>query len=159
LPGLTRQSILLAKKMDTRVEPAYDGGEMERLKLEMIDHISIGVRDLEKARRFYAAVLATLGFTQLREWPTAVGYGKKYPEFWINHRPDLVVSDTGVHVCLRAPSTDAVDAFHAAALRAGASSDGAPGPRHEYVAGYYAAFIRDADGNRIEAITFVEGKR
>jgi catechol 2,3-dioxygenase-like lactoylglutathione lyase family enzyme len=122
----------------------------------MIDHISIGVRDLEKARAFYAAVLATLGFTQLREWPTAVGYGKKYPEFWINHRPGLAASDTGVHVCLRAASTQMVDAFHAAALQAGASSDGPPGLRPEYFAGYYAAFIRDPDGNRIEAITFVE---
>ncbi len=122
----------------------------------MIDHISIGVRDLDKARAFYAAVLGALGFTQLREWPTSIGFGKKYPEFWINHRPDLVVSDTGVHVCLRAASTQMVDAFHATALRAGGSSDGAPGLRPEYVAGYYAAFIRDPDGNRIEAITFVE---
>ena len=100
--------------------------------------------------------LRALGFTQLREWPTSVGFGKKYPEFWINHRPGLVASDTGVHVCLRAASTQMVDAFHAAALQAGASSDGAPGLRPEYFAGYYAAFIRDPDGNRIEAITFVE---
>jgi catechol 2,3-dioxygenase-like lactoylglutathione lyase family enzyme len=122
----------------------------------MIDHISIGVRDLEKARAFYAAVLDALGFTQLREWPASIGYGKKYPEFWINHRPSLVASDSGVHVCLRAASTQMVDAFHATALRAGASSDGPPGLRPEYFAGYYAAFIRDPDGNRIEAITFVE---
>jgi catechol 2,3-dioxygenase-like lactoylglutathione lyase family enzyme len=144
--------------------PAFAGMTVESLRQRreaqtMIDHISIGVRDLEKARQFYAAVLATLGFTQLREWPTAVGYGKKYPEFWINHRPDLVSVDTGVHVCLRALSTDAVDAFHAATLRLGGSSDGAPGLRPEYVAGYYAAFIRDADGNCIEAITFVEEGR
>ena len=124
----------------------------------MIDHVSIGVRDLVQARRFYAAVLAPLGFTQLRAWPTSVGYGRKYPEFWINFRPNLVTSDTGVHVCLRAESTQAVDAFHAAASPAGGSSDGAPGLRPEYFAGYYAAFIRDPDGNRIEAITFVQGK-
>ncbi len=121
----------------------------------MIDHISIGVRDLETARQFYAAMLATLGFTQLREWPTAVGYGKRYPEFWINHRPQLAASDTGVHVCLRAADRGAVDAFHAAALRAGATSDGAPGLRPEYSASYYGAFIRDPDGNRIEAVTFL----
>jgi catechol 2,3-dioxygenase-like lactoylglutathione lyase family enzyme len=121
----------------------------------MIDHISIGVRDLERARRFYAAVLAALGLTQLRDWPAAVGFGKKYPEFWINHRPELTPADTGVHVCLRAPSIQAVDAFHAAALAAGATSDGTPGPRPEYSPAYYAAFITDPDGNRIEAVTFV----
>jgi len=121
----------------------------------MIDHISIGVRDLERARQFYAAVLATLGFTQLREWPTAIGYGKRYPEFWINHRPGLAASDTGVHICLRTATAEAVEAFHAAALQAGATSDGAPGLRPEYSASYYGAFIRDLDGNRIEAVTFL----
>jgi catechol 2,3-dioxygenase-like lactoylglutathione lyase family enzyme len=92
----------------------------------------------------------------MREWPTSVGYGKKYPDFWINHRPNLVEQDTGTHVCLRAPDKEAVDAFHAAALSAGARSDGEPGLRQHYSANYYAAFIRDPDGNRIEAITFVE---
>src|SRR5882672_1365900 len=101
----------------------------------MIDHISIGVSDLERARRFYAQVLATIGLTQLRDWPAAVGFGKKYPEFWINRRHGLMASDTGVHVCLRAPSTEAVDAFHAVALACGGSSDGAPAPRPEYSAG------------------------
>jgi catechol 2,3-dioxygenase-like lactoylglutathione lyase family enzyme len=125
----------------------------------MIDHVSIGVRDLAKARRFYEAVLATLGMSELREWPqAAVGYGKKYPEFWITRRPDLAASDTGVHVCLRAPDTQAVDAFHAAALKAGATSDGAPGPRPNYFKEYYAAFIRDPDGNRIEAMTVVRSE-
>lgn len=121
----------------------------------MIDHVSIGVRDLDRARRFYDAVLGALGFTPLRENPGTVGYGKRYPEFWINHRPQLVASDTGVHVCLRAPDSQAVDAFHVAALRAGAVSDGAPGLRPEYSASYYGAFIRDPDGNRIEAVTFL----
>jgi catechol 2,3-dioxygenase-like lactoylglutathione lyase family enzyme len=121
----------------------------------MIDHVSIGVRDLDRARRFYEGVLAPLGFVPLRENPGTVGYGKRYPEFWINHRPGLTASDTGVHVCLRAASAEAVDAFHAAALRAGAASDGAPGLRPEYSASYYGAFIRDPDGNRIEAVTFL----
>ena len=66
-----------------------------------------------------------------------------------------VAPDSGVHICLRAPDTAAVDAFHAAALKAGGTSDGAPGLRPEYYATYYAAFIRDPDGNRIEAVTFV----
>src|SRR5580700_5341770 len=123
----------------------------------MIDHISIAVRDLKKAELFYLALLAPLGMAKLREWPdAAVGFGKKYPEFWINKRTAMgrVAEDSGVHICLRAPNSAAVDAFHAAALKAGGASDGPPGQRKEYHAGYYAAFIRDPDGNRIEAVTF-----
>ncbi|HEX4040843.1 MAG TPA: VOC family protein [Xanthobacteraceae bacterium] len=125
----------------------------------MIDHISIAVRDLKKAEAFYAALLAPLGMTKLREWPdAAVGYGKKYPEFWINQRAamDRVAADSGVHICLRAPDAAAVDAFHVAALKAGGASEGGPGLRPEYHGGYYAAFIRDPDGNRIEAVKFVQ---
>ena len=127
----------------------------------MIDHISIAVRDLEAGARFYETLLATLGMTKLREWPgAAVGYGKKYPEFWINKRAAMapVAQDSGVHICLRAATTQAVDAFHAAALAAGGASDGAPGYRAHYHQNYYAAFIRDPDGNRIEAVTFVGTK-
>ena len=124
----------------------------------MIDHISIAVRDLKKAEAFYVAVLAPLGFSKMREWPdAAVGFGKKHPEFWINKRAGMprVVDDSGVHICLRAPDTASVDAFHAAALRAGGSSDGQPGLRPHYNLRYYAAFVRDLDGNRIEAVTFL----
>ena len=124
----------------------------------MIDHISVAVRDLKKAEAFYAAALATLGLAKLREWPdAAIGFGKKYPEFWINKRGAMarVAEDSGVHICLRAPDTAAVDAFYAAALKAGGTSDGAPGLRPDYHASYYAAFIRDPDGNRIEAVTFL----
>jgi catechol 2,3-dioxygenase-like lactoylglutathione lyase family enzyme len=124
----------------------------------MIDHVSIAVRDLKARECFYTGLLATLGMTKLREWPdAAIGYGKKYPEFWINRRADMapIASDSGVHICLRASSTEAVDAFHAAALAAGGTSDGAPGYRAQYHASYYAAFIRDPDGNRIEAVSFV----
>ena len=127
----------------------------------MIDHISIAVRDLTKGEQFYAAALAPLGLSKLREWPNAaIGFGKKYPEFWINTRDamDRVAADSGVHICLRAPDTAAVDAFHAAALKAGGISDGEPGLRPHYYAGYYAAFIRDPDGNRIEAVTFLRTK-
>jgi catechol 2,3-dioxygenase-like lactoylglutathione lyase family enzyme len=124
----------------------------------MIDHISIAVRDIRAAEVFYTVLLASLGLAKLREWPdAAIGYGKKYPEFWINRRSSMapVAQDSGVHICLRAVSTDAVDAFHAAALAGGGTSDGAPGPRSEYHDRYYAAFVRDPDGNRIEAVTFV----
>jgi len=128
----------------------------------MIDHTSIAVRDLKKGEAFYAALLAPLGLAKLREWPdAAIGFGKKYPEFWINRRAamDRVADDSGVHICLRAPSAKAVDAFHAAALKAGGTSDGAPGVRPEYHQTYYAAFIRDPDGNRIEAVTFLPEDR
>jgi catechol 2,3-dioxygenase-like lactoylglutathione lyase family enzyme len=121
----------------------------------VIDHVSVGVRDLAAAARFYEAVLGTIGYAKVREWPTAVGFGKKYPEFWVNHRPGMIADDSGVHVCMRAPSKEAVDVFYATALRAGGSSDGAPGPRPEYSDTYYAAFVRDPDGNRIEAVTFL----
>ena len=124
----------------------------------MIDHVSIEVRDLVKAEAFYAAVLATIGFAKMREWPdAAIGFGKKHPEFWINKRPGMsrIGDDSGVHICLRAPDTASVDAFHAAALKAGGSSDGPPGLREQYNPRYYAAFVRDPDGNRIEAVTFL----
>jgi catechol 2,3-dioxygenase-like lactoylglutathione lyase family enzyme len=124
----------------------------------MIDHISIAVSDLERATSFYEAVLGTLGMAKLRTWPAAAGFGKAYPEFWLNHRPGMapVAADSGVHICVRARGKDAVDAFYAAALRAGATSDGAPGSRPEYNEKYYAAFIRDLDGNRVEVVTFLE---
>ena len=124
----------------------------------MIDHVSIAVRDLRKAEPFYTAVLTPLGMRKLREWPNAaVGFGKTYPEFWINRRQGMirVGEDSGVHICLRATDIRAVEDFHAAAVRAGGSSDGAPGVRAQYHSGYYAAFICDPDGNRIEAVTFL----
>ena len=122
----------------------------------MIDHISVGVSDLDRAAHFYEATLASLGLSRLVTRPATVGFGKTYPEFWINLRADMapVAPGSGVHVCLRAKSTADVDAFHATALKAGGGSDGAPGLRpHERVR-YYAAFVIDPDGNRIEAVTF-----
>lgn len=124
----------------------------------MIDHVSVAVRDLAKAIAFYDALLATLGMTRLETRPATAGYGKTYAEFWINHRPGMTApAPDGAHVCLRARSPDRVEAFHAAALAQGASSDGAPGLRPHHGDGYYAAFIRDPDGNRIEAVTFLSG--
>jgi len=120
----------------------------------MIDHVSVAVRDLPTAMRFYDALLAVLGYRRLDTREATAGYGKKYSEFWINVRADAASSD-GVHVCLRARSTDVVDAFHAAALSAGGASDGTPGLRPHHGDNYYAAFIRDPDGNRIEAVSFV----
>jgi catechol 2,3-dioxygenase-like lactoylglutathione lyase family enzyme len=123
----------------------------------MIDHVSIMVRDLEASARFYEAVLKTLGFAKLVTRPATVGFGKRYPEFWLNHRRNAatIPADHGAHVCLRARSREAVDEFHSAALAAGATSAGAPGLRPHDVLTYYAAFICDLDGNKIEAATFL----
>lgn len=126
----------------------------------MIDHISIGVGDFARSTRFYDAVLGKLGYVKMHDREATVGWGKPdkpHAEFWINARPGMkpVAEDCGTHICLRAKDTKTVDEFHAAALQAGASSAGAPGPRPEYTGGYYAAFIRDFDGNRIEVVTFV----
>jgi len=127
----------------------------------MIDHVSIAVRDLEACGRFYETALATIGYAKLVVRPTTIGFGKKYADFWLNERRNMtpVDTDSGTHVCLRAASTEAVRAFHAAALAAGGVSNGAPGPRPDYAAGYYAAFVRDPEGNKIEAVTFTAGAR
>ena len=122
----------------------------------MIDHISVGVSDLERSARFYEVTLAPLGLSRLVTRPATVGFGKSYPEFWINLRAGMspIPPESGSHICLRAKSAAEVDAFHAAALNAGGSDDGAPGLRPHDRVRYYAAFIRDPDGNRIEAVTF-----
>ena len=125
----------------------------------MIDHVSIPVSDLRRAADFWEHVLAPLGLSRLVERERTVGFGKRYPEFWLNLREDLTPApqDTGAHVCLRAPDRPAVDAFHAVALERGGRSDGAPGPRQASITTYYGAFIRDPDGNKVEAVTFPRG--
>ena len=121
----------------------------------MIDHVSVGVTNLDRSARFYKA-LAPLGLSRLVTRPATIGFGKSYPEFWINLRDGMAPAEqgSGVHVCLRANGTGNVDAFHAAALAAGGRCDGAPGLRPHDRVRYYAAFIIDPDGNRVEAVTF-----
>jgi catechol 2,3-dioxygenase-like lactoylglutathione lyase family enzyme len=127
----------------------------------VIDHISISVCNLDRAARFYDAVLGVIGYQMLEVRPHTVGFGKQYPEFWINLRAAMVplADDCGTHVALRVRAAELVDAFHAAALAAGGASDGAPGLRPRHGRGYYAAFIRDPDGNRIEAVTFLQDEQ
>jgi catechol 2,3-dioxygenase-like lactoylglutathione lyase family enzyme len=122
----------------------------------MIDHVSVSVADLERSAQFYELTLAALGLSRLVTRPATVGFGKSYPEVWINLRAGMakVAPESGSHVCLRAKTTAEVDAFHAAALGAGGASDGAPGIRPHDRVKYYAAFVLDPDGNRIEAVTF-----
>jgi catechol 2,3-dioxygenase-like lactoylglutathione lyase family enzyme len=124
----------------------------------MIDHISLRVRDLAKARAFYDAVLAPLGYQRLYNYPDASGYGTPRPHplkeqalpFWIGKDADAVA--LAGHLCFNAPSRTAVDAFHAAALGMGGRDDGKPGLRPQYHQHYYAAFVIDPDGHKIEAV-------
>jgi catechol 2,3-dioxygenase-like lactoylglutathione lyase family enzyme len=87
----------------------------------MIDHISIGVRDLAASAKFYDAALAPLGYAQTIVRETTIGYGKQYPDFWLNERRAMAPVDpnTGTHICLRASSPEAVKAFYDAAMSAG----------------------------------------
>ena len=124
----------------------------------MIDHVSIAVRDLDRAARFYQAVLGAIGYDQLEARPHTVGFGKRYPEFWLNRRAAMspVDGDSGAHVGLRVRSDRAGRCLPCRGARRRRQSDGAPGLRPQHGDGYYAAFIRDPDGNRIEAVTFLQ---
>ena len=127
----------------------------------MIDHVSIAVSDLSRSTRFYEAVLGVIGGTALDVRGSTVGFGKTHSEFWPNTRPEMLPlpEHPGAHICLRVRSTELVEALLAAALAAGGASAGAPALRpHDGANGYYAAFIRDLDGNRIEAVTFTPAK-
>jgi catechol 2,3-dioxygenase-like lactoylglutathione lyase family enzyme len=119
----------------------------------MFDHVSIGVRDLARTKCFYDAALAPLGYECLRDSPGLLGYGGDSVALWISPSAAPVPADpeSGLHFCFNAPDEGAVQAFHAAAMRAGGSDNGAPGLRPEYSADYYVAFAIDPDGYRIEA--------
>ena len=119
----------------------------------MINHVSIGVRDVAATRRFYDAALKPLGYQCLSESDSSLGYGGKSVELWISRSTNPVAPDerSGLHFCFTAPSRKSVDAFHAAAIAEGGRDNGKPGVRADYGDGYYAAFIVDPDGYRIEA--------
>jgi len=122
----------------------------------MIDHVSLAVRGLARSASFYEPVLHTLGLKRLVEREGTVGFGKTYPEFWLNARDAQPAQPetTGTHIALRARSEDAVRAFHAAALVYGGGDAGAPGPRQGAMTVYYGAFVFDPEGNKIEAVNF-----
>ena len=119
----------------------------------MFDHLSIGVADIARSRAFYDAALAPLGLKRLSDSTDSLGYGADAIGLWVLAAPRPVPADSqsGLHICLSAPSRAAVDRFHAAALSSGGSDNGAPGLRADYGAGYYAAFVVDPDGYRLEA--------
>jgi catechol 2,3-dioxygenase-like lactoylglutathione lyase family enzyme len=122
----------------------------------LIDHISIAVSDLAASADAYERILAPLGLKRVVAREGTVGFGKTYPEFWLNLRADLPPppADNGTHIAVRARDEAAVRDFHAAALEAGCTSLGEPGPRQGEMTRYYGAFIRDRDGNKIEAVNF-----
>jgi catechol 2,3-dioxygenase-like lactoylglutathione lyase family enzyme len=123
----------------------------------MLDHVSIGVSDLERSRRFYDAALRPLGLVRIVDFG---GRGSDYGaapgalgvEFTITREAGVRAPMPGAHLCFRAPDRSAVLNFHAAALAAGGRDDGAPGLRPRYHADYYGAFVLDPDGHRIEAV-------
>lgn len=132
--------------------------KMDNENPSIISHISIGTNNFEQAVVFYDRVLSTLGCKQIMKHPGAVAYGREFPEFWvqtpIDGKPATV--GNGSHVGFMANTKEAVHAFHEAALDAGGADDGAPGPRPEYSDAYYGCFIRDLDGNKIEATCWNE---
>ncbi len=122
----------------------------------MIDHLGLSMTNPEKSRHFYNRALAPLGYQALMQVPrehtggkVVVGYGvPPKPDFWLTEGP---VNEPRLHVAFRAENRAQVDAFYKAALAAGGTDNGAPGPRPHYHEHYYGAFVRDPDGNNIEA--------
>jgi catechol 2,3-dioxygenase-like lactoylglutathione lyase family enzyme len=104
----------------------------------MLNHISIGVSSLPAAKAFYDAALSALGYRCLSEDAGSLGYGSDE-------------ASSGLHICFTAPTKDSVNRFHAAGLRQGGRDHGKPGPRPDYGPDYYAAFLKDPDGYRVEA--------
>ena len=119
----------------------------------MLDHVSIGVRDIAKAKAFYDAALKPLGLACLSADETSLGYGEKSVGFWIGlaERPVADDPQSGLHFCFSAPSRSSVSAFHATAIAAGGRDNGAPGVRESYGPDYFAAYVCDPEGYRLEA--------
>ncbi len=119
----------------------------------VIDHVSVGVSDLERSREFYRRALLPLGFAEIGPWRE----GAKEVAFGLDEADDFAISTaygTGapVHLAFAADRREQVDAFYAAALKAGACDNGSPRLRPEYSEGYYGAFVLDPDGHNIEAV-------
>lgn len=119
----------------------------------MINHVSIGVADIERTQKFYDTAFKPLGYTRLSTGEGSLGYGKDQVALWIGRakKPVSANMESGLHFCFDAPSRKAVDAFYKAALAAGGRDNGKPGLRADYGPNYYAAFVIDPDGYRIEA--------
>jgi catechol 2,3-dioxygenase-like lactoylglutathione lyase family enzyme len=119
----------------------------------VINHLSIGSKDLAKARKFYDAAFKPLGYACLSKDDGSLGYGGDEARFWVLKSGRTVAQnpESGLHLCFDAPTRKSVDAFYKAALAAGGKDNGKPGLREQYGANYYAAFVIDPDGHHIEA--------
>lgn len=120
----------------------------------VVSHVSLGTNNFTRATVFYDKVMAALSCRRVMEFPGATAYGKDRPEFWIQVPIDgkPAAAGNGTHIAFLAPTEEAVDAFHAAALAAGGKDEGAPGPRPQYGPAYYGCFVRDPDGHKLEAM-------
>lgn len=120
----------------------------------MLHHISLGVRDLKLSGAFYDAALGALGFRRVWDGDTSVGYGLVDGQdlLLLNQETNPSPPGPGFHLAFTAPSRAAVDTFHNAALQIGGQDNGEPGLRLDYGPNYYAAFLVDPDGHRIEAV-------
>jgi len=120
----------------------------------IMNHVSIAVNDADVSLPFYDNVLDTIGAKRIMEHPGAVAYGKMFPEFWVHpetfdgKKPQTA---NGIHFSFIANSIEEVHAFYDAAIAAGGSDDGVPGPRPDYGEPYYGCFVRDPDGHKLEA--------
>jgi catechol 2,3-dioxygenase-like lactoylglutathione lyase family enzyme len=121
----------------------------------VIDHVGFEVTDLARSAVFYDAVFGALGGRRVHQGPAAIAYGTVTPELWIVVRGRRPGPGYG-HIALIARGRAAVDAAHRAGLAGGGRDDGPPGPRPQYGPRYYAAYVRDPDGLRVE---FVSGSR
>lgn len=118
---------------------------------DIIDHVTLGVSDFERTRRFYDRIMSALGLQCVWEKPSMAAYGiGRNDDFGLIG--DAGKSRRGTHIAFRAPDRASVDRFHSEALAAGGRDDGKPGLRPEYHDTYYAAFVIDPEGNRIEAV-------
>ena len=121
-----------------------------------ISHVTLGSNDMERARAFYDGLLAVIGAERIFTLPHATAYGlpgTQKPAVLLcpAHDGRPATWGNGTHVALLAPSRAAVDAFHATALKLGSRDEGAPGPRPRYGPSYYGAYVRDLDGNKLQA--------
>jgi catechol 2,3-dioxygenase-like lactoylglutathione lyase family enzyme len=130
---------------------------MKRTRIVALDHVSLPIRRLAAARKFYVAALGAIGMKINLDMDDAFGMGSKNEKiFWI-----VKSSKAGgdAHFAFRVDHREEVDAFHAAALRAGGEDNGEPGLRPDYGPGYYAAFARDPEGNNIEVVCYGRAKK
>jgi catechol 2,3-dioxygenase-like lactoylglutathione lyase family enzyme len=132
------------------------GGRAHGAGIVGLDHISMPVRRLKEARRFYQAALGAIGMKINLDVSSAFGFGSRNQKiFWISRDRR---AGGGGHYAFRVAARAAVDAFHAAGLAAGGRDNGKPGPRPDYGPHYYAAFIKDGEGNNIEVVCYAAGR-